>query len=170
MPDTFIKIASVTVGAGGASSIDFTSIPSTYTDLVLKVSARSTSSSGAAWNYIEVRPNGATTNGTFRQLYGNGSSAASGSSTGLLAAYGNDSSSTASVFGNSETYIPNYAGSNNKSMSNDAVTENNGTSAITSFFATLWSQTTAISSLTLVFGTGNFAQYSTATLYGIKNS
>ena len=170
MADTFIKIASVTVGAGGASSIDFTSIPSTYTDLCLKVSARSTTSSGSLWNYIEVRPNGATTNGTYRQLYGTGSAAGSGNSTGLLAAYGTDSSATGSVFGNSETYIPNYAGSNYKSMSNDAVTENNATGALASFFATLWSQTTAISSLTLVFGTGNFAQYSTATLYGIKNS
>jgi len=170
MPTTFTKIASVSVGVLGAASIDFTSIPSTYTDLCLKVSARSLTSSGSAWNYIEVRPNGATTNGTFKQLFGNGSSAASGSSTGLLAAYGNDSSTTANTFGNSETYIPNYAGSNNKSMSNDAVTENNATSAITSFFATLWSQTTAISSLTLVFGSGSFAQYSTATLYGINKS
>ena len=42
MPTTFTKIASVSVGAGGASSIDFTSIPSTYTDLVVKVSYRTT--------------------------------------------------------------------------------------------------------------------------------
>jgi hypothetical protein len=171
VPDTFIKIASVTVGSGGAANIQFTSIPSTYTDLCLKVSARSASSSGAAWNYIEVRPNGSTANGTWRQLYGDGSSAGSSTLfTGLLAAYGNDSSSTSNTFGNSETVIFNYAGSNLKSIGNDAVTENNGTSAIASFFATQWADTTAISSLTLVFGTGNFAQYSTATLYGIKNS
>ena len=55
-------------------------------------------------------------------------------------------------------------------MGNDAVTENNGTAAIASFFATQWADTSAITSLSLVFGTGNFAQYSTATLYGIKNS
>jgi hypothetical protein len=40
MATTFIKIASVTVGSGGAASMDFTSIPSTYTDLVIKVSTR----------------------------------------------------------------------------------------------------------------------------------
>ena len=38
---TFTKIASATVGSGGASSIEFTSIPSTYTDLVIKLSMRS---------------------------------------------------------------------------------------------------------------------------------
>jgi hypothetical protein len=170
MATTFTKIASSTVGSGGVASITFSSIPATYTDLCLKINARSTSSSGAAWNYIEVRPNGATTNGTWLQLFGNGSSAGSGNGSGLLAAYGNDSSATGSVFGNSETYLPNYASSLNKSMSNDAVTENNATSAIASFFGTLWSQTTAISSLTLVFNTGNFAEYSTATLYGISKT
>ena len=40
MATTFTKIASVTVGSGGASSIDFTSIPSTYTDLCVKLSTR----------------------------------------------------------------------------------------------------------------------------------
>ena len=40
MADTYTLISSVTVGAGGASSIDFTSIPATYTDLLVKFSLR----------------------------------------------------------------------------------------------------------------------------------
>ena len=40
MANTFVLLASTTVGSGGASSIDFTSIPATYTDLVVKVSGR----------------------------------------------------------------------------------------------------------------------------------
>ena len=170
MADTFVKIASVTVGSGGASSIDFTSIPSTYTDLCLKVSGRSTTSAGAVWNYFELRPNGSTSSGSFRQLYGTGSAAASGFGSINFGGYANDSSATTSTFGNSETYICNYAGSTNKSWSNDSVTENNATGALTNFSASLWSNTSAITSLTLVLGTGNWAQYSTAVLYGIKNS
>jgi hypothetical protein len=36
MANTYEAIATVEVGSGGASTIDFTSIPSTYTDLVLR--------------------------------------------------------------------------------------------------------------------------------------
>jgi hypothetical protein len=36
MATTYEIIASVTVGSGGAANIEFTSIPATYTDLVLK--------------------------------------------------------------------------------------------------------------------------------------
>jgi hypothetical protein len=46
MATTYEAIATVEVGSGGAADIEFTSIPGTYTDLVVKVSARSTSSSG----------------------------------------------------------------------------------------------------------------------------
>ena len=48
--NTYVLLSSVTVGAGGASSINFTSIPATYTDLVLKISAR-TNSTGAGSTY-----------------------------------------------------------------------------------------------------------------------
>ena len=40
MATTFTKIASVSVGSGGAATMSFTSIPSTYTDIVVKLSAR----------------------------------------------------------------------------------------------------------------------------------
>ena len=58
MPDTFIKIASVTVGSGGASSIDFTSIPSTYTDLVVVHSLRGTNA--AVYQQARIQFNGDT--------------------------------------------------------------------------------------------------------------
>ena len=170
MANTFYKIASVTVGSGGASSIDFTSIPGTYTDLCLKISARSSSTAGATWHWIKILINGQSTTYSYRQLYGTGSSAGSGNGTGALSAYATDSSATSNIFSNSETYFPNYTSSNQKSYTNDAVTENNGTSALASFFSTLYTGTSAITQLTASLETGNFAQYTTATLYGIKNS
>ena len=170
MPDTFIKIASVTVGSGGASSIDFTSIPSTYTDLVLKMSTRSTTSA----TNISITFNG-NTSAIYdtRRLYGNGSSAFSDSFANQNAGYfgwQTQSGYTANTFSNIELYIPNYAGSNNKSISNDGVSENNATTAQQTFQAILWRSTAAITSIGMVDGGANFAQYTTATLYGIKNS
>jgi hypothetical protein len=80
------------------------------------------------------------------------------------------SGATASTFNNADLYIPNYAGSNNKSFSIDSVSENNGTAAVASLFAGLWSQTAAITSITLTSRNGNFDQYSTAYLYGVNNA
>ncbi len=171
MANTFIKIASVTVGAGGAANIAFNSIPSTYTDLVLLTSARSATGSGN-WDGVYVSFNGTsvTTNHSTRRLYGFSSTVASDSSlpyAGIIPTSG----VTANTFGNGSMYIPNYAGSNNKSVSVDAVTENNSVNAINFLTAGLWSNTAAITSITLTTESGtNFVQYSTATLYGIKSS
>ena len=164
-------IQTITVGSGGSASIDFTSIPQTYTDLQLVVSGRSTAAVVAA--NISLTFNGSATGYSTRNLWGNGSAVQNDSSSttflyGSVAVSG--ASATASVFGNSSFYIPNYAGSTNKSVSMDFVTENNATTAYSVFVAGLWSNTAAITQITMVLNTGNFAQYSSASLYGIKNS
>ena len=166
MATTFYKIAGVTVGAGGASSIDFTSIPSTYTDLVVKVSSRLSSTDTP----VSVRFNGSTSNFSWRRIYGSGSAVSSQSGTDTYWFYTDTSSQTASTFGSGEIYIPNYAGSNYKSASSESLTENNATLGEMFMVAALWSSTAAINQITLVPYAGNFVQYSTATLYGIKNS
>lgn len=168
MPNTFTLLASSTVGAGGAASIDFTSIPSTYTDLCLKVSLRMTEGSV---NYYSMRFNNATTNFTYRTLEGSGSSA--GSFNGSTGTYGFPvpSTYTSNTFSNGEIYIPNYAGSANKSFSVDTVTENNATQSYQDLIAGLWSNSAAINQITLYpGGVGTFVQYSTAYLYGIVKS
>ena len=169
---TFIKIASVTVGSGGASTINFTSIPQTYTDLVIKLSARNQTTSETVGS---VYFNSDTTDGNYRyrRLLGDGSSASSLSGNFPYWFYMSTTADTASTFGNSEIHIPNYTGSSQKSISSDGVTENNATSALTVLIAGLWLDTSAITAIQLrpyVQGGGNFAQHSTATLYGIKNS
>ena len=171
MPDTFIKIASVTVGSGGAASIDFTSIPSTYTDLCVKVSTRSARTAGTI-DYVSMSFNGSTANRTLTALWGDGT-AYSGTDTKIIGSTSTNSN-TSNTFGSAEFYIPNYAGSTNKSVSVDAVSENN--SSTTGDYnlqigAGLWSITSAITSISLTSNFGNnWMQYSTATLYGIKNS
>ena len=169
MANTYTLIASSTVGAGGASSIDFTSIPSTYTDLLLKVSSRSSDASVVAG--ITVQFNSDTTSGnyTWKRLYGDGSSAP-GSDSNFNFVLISAANNTANTFGNGEIYISNYAGSSAKSISADSVSENNATNAYAILGAGKWSGTSAITSIKLVISAGNFVQYSTAYLYGIKNS
>lgn len=170
MPNTFIKIASVTVGSGGAANIDFQNIPATYTDLKVVASIRLTS--GGDGNLFFTF-NNSTSSLSWRGLYGTGSAAGSnnGTTSGLLGGIITGATNTASVFGSAEIYIPNYTSSNNKSASAESVSENNATAAYQFMAASLWSNTAVINRIILFEGSNtNFAQYSTATLYGIKSS
>ena len=173
MANTFIQIGStVTVGSGGATSIAFTSIPATFTDLCLKLSARDNSASTRS--IARVTFNSSASSYSSKALYGvNGSTTGTenGASTYIDWSYITAANATASTFGNTEIYIPNYASSNNKFLSIDFVAENNSaTSGIIGIATGLWSNSAAITSITLDRSTDSFVQYSTATLYGIKNS
>jgi hypothetical protein len=170
MANTYVKIASVTVGAGGAADIEFTSIPGTYDDLVIKISSRS--STASANDNIQIDFNGSTANRTNRELYGTGSAAGSGTASEMRAGYTSGDTATASTFGNAEIYIPNYAGSTNKSSSADGVSEGNITGQFMAMVANLWSQTSAITSVKIrpAANAATWKQYTSATLYGIKKS
>jgi hypothetical protein len=100
-------------------------------------------------------------------LGGNGSSASSNTAELMVI---NGATSTSSTFNNGELYFPNYLSSSNKSFSIDMVAENNGTTGYNFLDAVLWSYTEAITSISIVANSGTFVQYSTAYLYGIKNS
>lgn len=168
LPVTYKLISTVTVSSATAASIEFTSIPATFDDLVLKLSARGSDSSFIVG--LNVFFNSDTTGGNYsnRRLYGSGSAAASDTGYSILISA---ATATANTFGNAEIYIPNYRASVNKSVSIDAVTENNATGAYQVMTARLWSNTAAITSISLQdFFAGSFSQYSSATLYGIKKS
>lgn len=168
MANTYTLIASSTVGSGGAASIDFSSIPSTYTDLVLKLSTRT--AAAVTLQAINISFNGSTSSFTSRTLEAEVPAVASFSNGANLVGYANGGSSTASTFNNLEIYIPNYAGSNNKSYSVDTVLEQNATYGVLTLSAGLRSNTAAITSISFALTANNFAEYSTAYLYGISNS
>jgi hypothetical protein len=171
--NTFVKIQTVTVGSPVAN-IDFTSIPQNYTDLKIVLSLRGTRAN--IINETGIQFNGVTTSSyTYRVLRGNGASADSfNGGAGQVYAYGGvnpAASSTGSVFGSAEIYIPNYTSANYKSFSVDAVQETNGTTAYQILSADIFNNTAAITSIKFYsLDSDNFAQYSTATLYGIKSS
>lgn len=166
-----IPISTTTIGASGASIITFSSIPQTYTDLLIKISARS-DRAATPNDYFKLKINSSSSSYNDKSLYGNGS--------GLQAeinnstTYGfmfiiNAAGTTSNTFSNTEIYIPNYTGNEYKPFSSESVAETNGTTAITALNANLWSNTSPITSITLEPSPGpNFVQYSSATLYGIR--
>lgn len=167
MPSSRFLISSQTL-TSSAASVTFSSIPATYTDLVIRWSIRM----DAGFNQVSVHPNNATTNLSITYLEGNGAAASSGSSTADLWVRGaNPSTYTASTFSSAEVYIPSYTVSQNKPMFLFGLNENNATTALISATAGLWSSTTAITSLVLANPQGgNFVSGSSFYLYGIKSS
>jgi hypothetical protein len=158
-------IQTVTVGSGGAANISFSSISSSYDDLLLVTSLRGTNSDATA---VFVQFNGSTTGYSARRLLGDGSSASSASFTTAFFAGVTGSSYTSNTFTNDSLYIPNYRSAVAKSFSSDHVTENNATASFQAIYAGQWTGTDAITSLVIAPFTGNFVQNSSASLYGIK--
>ena len=164
---TYKLINSVTVGAGGAATIDFTSIPQTYMDLVIKLSVRSTESADVS--SLNISFNSSTSNFSQKYLVSNAGGAFAGSQARWVT-YADGGTATANIFSNDEIYIPNYTSSNYKPFSSDSVTEQNSSTAYMGLFASLWSNTSAITSITLTPSGGNIAQHSNVCLYGISNA
>lgn len=165
-----IPIATVTVSNGTTTSIDFSSIPSTYTDLMIKTSMRGSSNNAGNTLGLYIKINNATTNLSWRNLgNSNNSMFSQTNTTNYTRTSINDTGSTASTFSNADFYFPNYASSKYKSFSIDSVVETNGSTPIDNeMVAFLWSSTSAINQITFTPESTYFAQYSTATLYGIQ--
>lgn len=175
MPNTMTLISAITVGSGGASNINFTSIPSTYTDLVLKSSAR-TNRSNSYEDAVKITFNGSGgTAYSVKRLYGDGTSVAESVASGepVILPYSTASNTVASgIFGNFEIYLPNYSSTSlYKTASIDMVSESNATDSIMGLSTGMWSSSSAINQITLAPNVGTlFLEYTTAYLYGIKNS
>jgi hypothetical protein len=162
---TYTLIAHTEVGSGGAANITFSSIPATFTDLLLVLSTRAATDTSSL-SRLEI--NGLTTNQTIRYLEGGGSGSGASGTASRIFQIDNSSSFTANTFANVQIYIPNYASTTAaKSFSSDSVSENNATTALQWIAAGLWNSTAAINSIKIEPPSGNFAQYSSATLYGI---
>ena len=149
-----------------AASIEFTSIPQTFTDLVLLSSARTDRAENFG-DVITIRPNGSTSGISGRRLYGTGSTSVSNTTSFIPAAMASTTNQTSNTFGNSICYIPNYTSANQKSFSLDGVSENNAVSAIQIISAGLWTGTSAITSFILIAEFGALQIGSVFSLYGV---
>lgn len=171
MASTYTLITSQTLSAS-ATSVTFSSIPSTYTDLVLKCSTRDTQV-GSMNGTLNFTLNGNTST-VYSTTYveGYSASAASGRRSSQTAMYVQNldsSGNTANTFTNIEIYIPSYTAAQNKPFSVSVAAQDNSANSTDSAYAGLFSSTTAISSITIP-ATSQFAAGSSFYLYGIKNS
>jgi hypothetical protein len=152
-----------------AASVVFNNIPqSGYTDLKIVCSSRTSRTSDT--DAIKIRFNGSSSSYTNRVIYGSGSGVASfaGPTDAIGNAYTASDYLAAGLFGNQEFYVANYAGSSYKSVSVESVQEANTTYAEMDIIAGLWSDTAAITSITILPNVGgSLSQYSTFSLYGL---
>ena len=172
----FEHIETITVGAGGASSVTFSSIAGTYKHLQIRGIAR-TSRTGAGGDYLGVRFNGVTTSSySFHDLYGVGGGSpsvfSSGAATQTFCVMQRVSSASEStnVFGAFVTDILDYASTTKyKTLRNLGGYDNNGSGQMT-LDSGSFQNTAAITSIELKgqAGSSTIQQYSTFSLYGVK--
>lgn len=176
MPITYVNIATTTLGST-QSTVVFSSIPQTYTDLVIRCSPR-----GQFTGTIDLRV--WVNNDTSSTLYSTTDLNVFGGTVGSTRYFNRtfwelqnsfqSNSATANTFGNLEVYIPNYTSGANKVASISLASEDNASgfsgsgtgNAMEGVSAHLWRNTSAITSITITGGLAGSSYY----LYGIKNS
>ena len=170
MPSTYTLISSNILGSS-AASITFSSIPATYTDLLIKYTARSTDT-GAYDTYVRLEINGfiATHSSTVIRAQG-GTTGSLRSTSQVIAGYIPTATVTSNTFGSAEFYLPNYLSTVKKTGSHFGIQENNNaTDNSIAATALLVDVSTAVTDLLLKPNAGNFVSGSSFYLYGIKNS
>lgn len=165
------ELISSNVLTGTAASVTFSSIPSTYKDLVLRCSIRDTQAVEAVSAFLQV--NSITSGYSYLYIRGNGSTVVSqydNAQPKFFVSNNNAASSTSNTFASLEVYVPNYNSSTYKPISSNNVSEMNTTTPVYLLsLAGLLSNTAAVTSLTMLANTA-FATGSSFYLYGIKNS
>jgi len=171
MPTTYEPIATQTLGSA-ASSITFSSIPTTYTDLRLVLVARSSRVDTTDPIYVRVNSDSGS-NYSMTYLFGDGSSASSSRSTSIsLWQIGSMPAflAASNLFNFCSMDFFSYAGSTNKTVLSEESRDMNG-SGIVDRRVLLWRSTSAINNIQFTSGSSsNFVTGTTATLYGIKNA
>ena len=168
----FESIATVSVGGGGASSIEFTSIPGTYQHLQVRgISAGIRSDGNPGWWTVNVEFNGDTGNGALHQLYGTGSAAAAYGATSTKPGFASTTgySSVSTTMTASVVDILDYANtSKNTTVRSLTGADRNGAGNI-SIYSGLWISTSAVTSMKLLpDNCTGWHQHTTFALYGIK--
>jgi hypothetical protein len=173
VPTAYESIATVTVGSGGSSTITFSSIPATYTHLQIR----------GIWKddfaptdiaYVELTVNGSSSGYSYHNFRSDGSSAVAGAGSSLDRTFQafslpSNNASYANMFGTGIIDILDYANTNKyKTIRTLFGFDGNGSGRI-GLASGSWQSTSAITSIELKDqNAGNFVQYSSFALYGIR--
>jgi len=178
MNETLTKLGSYTVSAsGGDTMVTFNNIPQGYSDLKIVGSVRS---AGTGNTVLGGLINGSYSGYSHSAVYTQDSTNASSSQSTtftvsttpyarLSECYFDGGSQTAGMYTSFEWYMPGYSSSNYKSSTLEFCSESNSASAYVEQGAIFWQNSAAVTSLSFVLNNGNIAQYSSFTLYGVKN-
>lgn len=165
---SFESIATVSVGSGGASSIDFTSIPGTYKHLQLRYIARN--ATAAYFVRLQFNSNTTASNYSYHILNGTGAAVTVGAGANEGYNYAPRQSTATSTFGVGVVDILDYADTNkNTTIRGLGGYDNNGSGDI-DFLSGAFYQTAAITSIQISVAGGSYQQYSHFALYGIKGA
>lgn len=168
---SYESISTVTVGSGGASSITFSSIPSTYTHLQLRGISRGTTAGNGGNIYLRFNSDTSSNYG-WHTMRGDGASVSAGATltqTSMYVALYPAANQTAGNFGAAVIDILDYTNTNKyKTVRSLNGNDRNGSGYIY-FQSGLWLSTSAITRIDLLPEADNFAQYSSFALYGIKS-
>ena len=166
------SIQTVTIGSGGGSSAEFTSIAGTYKHLQIRAIARDNDSAtgqGAFW----IQCNSDTgSNYSWHRVYADGSSVTSGSgssATAILAGINSRNGNTSSVFAPTVVDILDYSNTNKYKTFRGLSGNDTNSLGYIGLHSGLWMNSAAITSIK-IFSTSpaNWVQYSTFALYGVK--
>jgi hypothetical protein len=165
VPDTdYQSIQTFTLGSA-QSSITFSSIPSTYTHLQIRGITKSTS--GLVSTFANFNGDSGS-NYSRHQLLGDGASASAAGDSSVTTFYTNIFTNTANNYGATVIDILDYANTNKyKTVRTFAGYDANGSGYVL-LRSALWQSTSAITTIALSPSAGNFDQYSSFALYGIK--
>lgn len=163
--NSYESIQTITVGGGGAASIDFTSIPSTYKHLQIRILGKAANNGNTTYRFNS--DSGA--NYSWHSLYGSGSSAAAYSGASSTLMYTGEVYTNANIFSAEIVDILDYANTNKyKTMRALSCVDLNGGGSI-QLDSGSWRSTAAISTISIYPpSAGSFSQFSSFALYGIK--
>jgi hypothetical protein len=171
---SFESIATALVDSGGASSVTFSAIPSTYKHLQVRAIARTTATGGTTQNLNMTINNDTSANYSFHQLQTGGSGAGSygenvNRTNCVQVLHITTSTAPSGVFGAGIIDILDYVNtSKNRTVRSIRGQEQNNTDGTVGLHSYLYNSTTAVSRLDLFPSVGSLVQYSSFALYGIK--
>lgn len=175
MPNTYVAISTITVGSGGQSALEFTNIPSTYTDLNIKLSGRDDYASTRG--SVNITFNSSTSNYRWmllRHIDGAGSPTTGDedNASWIDAGRSVSTNATSNDFNATDIYVFDYLSSEYKRILNYGATPNDSNTVYFMSVGTgIWKNTSAITSIKIEpQPSQNWVEHTTATLYGIKNS
>lgn len=168
---SYESIATAT-GTGSSGTISFTSIPSTFKHLQIRLMARSDGAATASDHLIQLNADTGS-NYAYHALYGSGSTVGAFGAASTTSGYLGEipyASATASIMGVTIIDILDYGSTTkNKTIRIFNGDDRNGAGYVY-INSSLWLNTNAVSSVQVKTNSGNFTTASTFALYGIKEA